>query len=169
MSKPYPLPDSIKQKVAAYEDADKLYHDAWDHFAAAHPHEVAHLTRLLENRNSLVREVKDLLREESLNSDPDIYGKTIYAGPFKATKGESYWYVPELFEAVMKEAGLHDAAKDAGCIVTKTTIDKEKAEAFAEKNGFTERLLRCKDSKDTTPSVSGVKRIADFGEQVSDK
>jgi hypothetical protein len=168
MSKPYPLPDHVKEKVAAFEQADKLLRDTWEAFSAANAGPLQQLTTLLENRNSLARTVKDLLREESANSDPETYGKSISAGPFRVTKGESYWYVPELFEALVREAGIYDKAIEAGCIVKSTTIDKAKAEAFAEMNNFTERLLRCKDSKDTTPAVSGVKRIADFCEQVKD-
>lgn len=157
--------EDTKSKIAIFEAADKAFKEELEKFESAHEQELARLDKLREDRNVKLDEAKRSLRAELEMMDE--MRATFTAGPFKAQKKFSDYYIPEKLVAMLVDRDLYDIAVNAKIIAIKVETAKfEEVRNFLKAHGVEKEFECCEDGSDAPSAIGGPKQIPPFGSEL---
>lgn len=154
-----------KDRITAFEEADKQFKEEWEAFEREHELTLVRLERLREERNARLDEAKRALRAETeLLDDMRV---TFTSGPFKIQKKWSDYYIPEKLVSMLTDRGLYDAAVSAGIVAVKTEIGNyDDVQKFLKDKGILRDFECCEDGEESSIAVSGPKTIPSPGAEL---
>ena len=164
----FQVSQETQDKVAAFEQSDANFKNAWAVFEQRLEQELALLDKVREDRNAKLDEARRALRAEAQELSI-THCKVVKAGPFSVLKKWSSFYIPEKFVAMLKDRGLYDAAVSAKVVAEKIEVGKfEAVKAFLTNEGVAQDFEECEDGCELTPAVSGPKPIPPFGSELKE-
>lgn len=167
MSDGFKVSQETKDKIAAFQEADKKYKEQLDAFERAHELELVSLDKVRDDRNAKLDEAKRSLRAELETTDAGITRLTFNEGPFKVQKKWSDFYIPEKLVGMLADKGLYDAALSAGIVAVKVETAKfEEVKQFLEKHGVAKDFECCEDGAPAPNAIGGPKQVPPFGAEL---
>lgn len=165
MAKKHQCSQETKDKIAAFEEADKRFKTEWAAFEQEFSTRLAQLDQLREDRNVKLDEAKRALRVEA--DGIEELRTTFVEGPFKVQKKWSDFYIPEKTVAMLSERGLYDAAVSSGAVAIRVELAKfDQMQRFLEDNGVIKDFECCEDGIEASTAISGPKPIPPFGAEL---
>lgn len=164
MGKPQ-LSEGTQNALDEFTTADAKFQQAWTLFEERYGAELTQLEMLREERNSRLDSAIRAVREEADLSQE----KTLKAGPFTAQKKESHLFHQDMLLSRISERDLYDAARTAGAIEVKYSIDYKLMKAFLEARKVYADFEDCEDIKPLTTAISGPKTIGAFASEMKKK
>jgi hypothetical protein len=158
----YKCSQDTLDRITTFKKADELFREAWERFEATHELELAQLDKLREDRNAKLDEAKRCLRAEL--ESIDAMRLTFNAGPFKAQKKFSDFYIPQKLVAMLEDNGLYDAAIKAGVVAVRVETAKfDEVRNFLKLHGVEEEFECCEDGQEASGAITGPKSIPPLG------
>ncbi len=161
----YKCSQDTLDRISTFKKADDVFREAWEKFESAHEIEIAQLEKLREDRNAKLDEAKRCLRAEM--ETIDAMRLTFTAGPFKAQKKFSDFYIPQKLVAMLEDKGLYDAAVSAGIISVRVETAKfDEVKNFLKLHGIDKEFECCEDGQESPGAISGPKSVPPLGAEL---
>lgn len=161
----YKCSQDTLDRIAIFKKSDELFKAAWEKFEAEHVPELEFLEKLREDRNAKLDEAKRCLRAEM--EAIDAMRLTFNAGPFKAQKKFSDFYIPQKLVTMLEDRGLYDAAVKAGIVAVRVEVSKfEEVRSFLKLHGVDREFECCEDGQESPGAISGPKSIPPLGAEL---
>jgi hypothetical protein len=165
MADQYKCSQDTKDRIEAFNTADKQFKEAWGSFEDTHATELAQLEKLRDDRNAKLDEAKRSLRAELEMIDE--MRLTFTAGPFKVQKRFSDYYIPEKLVSMLEDCGLYESAINAKIIAVKIeTVSFDEVTNFLKLHGVAKQFECCEDGKHFPGTISGPKPVPPLGAEL---